>query len=160
MHTVYKTPAVAASSRPTRDLDADLLLIPVFENDDLTDERDLDAASGGEYAAARARGAFSGKLYEQLFTPISGDGWKARRALWVGLGPRREVTAEQLRRAATIGGLVARQRRFSSIAILARSSPAVPDSRAVQALTEGAVLANYEGTSYKTSDEPMPWLDR
>jgi leucyl aminopeptidase len=160
MHTVYKTPAVTATTRPTRDLGADLLVIPVFEDDDLKGERDLDRASGGEYGAAVKRGAFAGSLYEQLFTPISGDGWKARRALWVGLGPRREVTAEQLRRAATIGGLVARQRRFSSIAILARSSPAVPDSRAVQALTEGAVLANYEGTSYKTSDEPMPWLDR
>jgi leucyl aminopeptidase len=160
MHTVYKTPAVTATTRPTRDLGADLLVIPVFENDDLKGERDLDHASGGEYGAAVKRGAFAGSPYEQLFTPISGDGWRARRALWVGLGPRREVTAEQLRRAATIGGLVARQRRFGSIAIVARSSPAVPDSRAVQALTEGAVLANYEGTSYKTSDEPMPWLDR
>ncbi len=160
MHTVYKTPAVTAITRPTRDLDADLLVIPVFEDDDLNDERDLDRASGGEYTAARERGAFAGKLYEQLFTPMSGDRWKTRRALWVGLGPRREVTAEHLRRAATVGGLVARQRRFSSVAIVARSSPAVPDSRAVQALTEGAVLANYEGTSYKTSDEAMPWVDR
>jgi leucyl aminopeptidase len=160
MHTVYKTPAVTATTRPTRDLDTDLLVIPVFEDDDLNGERDLDRASGGEYTAARKRGAFAGKLYEQLYTPMSGDRWKARRALWVGLGPRREVTAEQLRRAATIGGLVARQRRFSSVAIVARSSPAVPDSRTVQALAEGAVLANYEGTSYKTSDEAMPWVDR
>jgi leucyl aminopeptidase len=160
MHTVYKTPAVAASSRPTRDLDADLLLIPVFENDDLTDERDLDAASGGEYAAARARGAFSGKLYEQLFTPISGDGWKARRALWVGVGPRNTLTTEQLRRVATIGGLAARQRRFGSIAIVARASLPHPVGRVIQAVAEGAVLANYEGTSYKTSGEPVTWLDR
>src|SRR5215471_4343740 len=160
MHTVYKTPAVAASSRPTRDLDADLLLIPVFENDDLTDEQDLDAASGGEYAAARARGAFSGKLYEQLFTPISGDGWKARRALWVGVGPRNTLTTEQLRRVATIGGLAARQRRFGSIAVVARASLPHPVGRVIQAVAEGAVLANYEGTSYKTSGEPVTWLDR
>ncbi len=159
MHTVYKTPAVTATTRPTRDLDAELLVIPVFEDDDLNGERDLDRASGGEYSGARKRGAFAGKLYEQLVTPISGDRWKTRRALWVGLGPREEVTAEQLRRAATIGGLAARQRRFSSVAIVARSSPAVPDSRAVQALTEGAVLANYEGTSYKTSDGALAWLD-
>ena len=160
MHTVYKTPAVTATTRPTRDLDAELLVIPVFEDDDLNGERDLDRASGGEYSAARKRRAFAGKLYEQLVTPISGARWKSRRALWVGLGPRREVTVEQLRRAATIGGLAARQRRFSSVAILARSSPAVPDSRVVQALTEGAVLANYEGTSYKTSNRALAWLDR
>jgi leucyl aminopeptidase len=160
MHTVYKTPAVTATTRPIRDLDADFLVIPVFENDDLNGERELDRASGGEYSAAVKRGAFAGKLYEQLFTPISGDRWKAHRALWVGLGPRAELTAEQLRRAATIGGLAARQRRFGSVAIVVRSSPAVPVSRAVQALAEGAVLANYEGTSYKTSDDSIAWLDR
>ena len=160
MHTVYKTPAVTATTRPIGDLDADFLVIPVFENDDLKGERDLDRASGGEYSAAVKRGAFSGKLYEQLFTPISGDRWKARRALWVGLGPRTELTTEQLRRAATIAGLAARQRRFGSIALVVRSSPAVPVRRAVQALAEGAVLANYEGTSYKTSDDSITWLDR
>jgi len=160
MHTVYKTPAITATTRPTRDLDADLLVIPVFENDSLNGDRDLDRASGGEYSAALKRGAFSGKLYEQLFTPIPGDRWKARGALWVGLGPRTELTAEQLRRAATIGGLAARQRRFGSIALVARSSPAVAVNHAVQALAEGAVLANYEGTSYKTSDDSIAWLDR
>jgi leucyl aminopeptidase len=160
MHTVYKTPAVTATTRPIRDLDADFLVIPVFENDDLNGERDLDRASGGEYSAAVKRGAFAGKLYEQLFTPISGDKWKVRRALWVGLGPRTEVTAEQLRRVATMGGLAARQRRFGSIALVVPSSPTVPVSRAVQALAEGAVLANYEGTSYKTSDDSIAWLKR
>src|SRR5262245_34255244 len=160
MHTVYKTPAVTATTRPIRDLDADLLVIPVFENDSLNGDRDLDRASGGEYSAAVKREAFAGKLYEQLFTPISGDRWKARRALWVGLGPRAELTADRLRRAATVAGLAARQRRFGSIAFVVRSSPAVPGSRAVQALAEGAVLANYEGTSYKTPDDAVTWLDR
>ena len=160
MHTVYKTPAVTATTRPIRDLDADLLVIPVFENDDLDGDRELDRASGGEYSAALKRGAFAGSLYEQLFTPISADRWKAHRALWVGVGPQTELTAEHLRRAATIGGLAARQRRFGRIAIVVRSSPAVSASRAVQALAEGAVLANYEGASYKTSDDSIAWLDR
>src|SRR5215813_8070367 len=134
MHTVYKTPAVRATTRAIPDVAAEFLVIPVFENDALKGEGDLDRASGGEYSAAVKRGAFAGKLYEQLFTPISDDRWKARRALWVGLGPRADVTAEQLRRAATLGGLAARQRRFGSIAFVLRSSPAVPLSRAVQAL--------------------------
>jgi leucyl aminopeptidase len=160
MHTVYKTPAVTATTRPTRDLDADLLVVPVVENDALSDEPDLDPASGGEYGAARRRGAFSGKAYEQLFTPLLADGWTARRALWVGVGPQDQLTTEQLRRVATIGALAARQRRFGSIAIVARSSFVRAERRAVQAIAEGAVLANYEGTSYKTSDEPTAWVDR
>ena len=87
MQTVHKTPAVTVTARKTRDLDTDLLIIPVFEDDNLSDEPDLDRASGGEYGGARQRREFTGKLFEQLFTPLGGDGWKARRALWVGAGP-------------------------------------------------------------------------
>jgi leucyl aminopeptidase len=159
MHTVYRTPAVTATSQPTRDLDADLLVIPVFEHDDLADQGDLDRASGGEYGVARERGAFCGKPYEQLFTPLGGEEWRPRRAVWVGIGPRKALTTERLRRAATIGALAARQRRFTSVAIIARPSD-IPTDQAVQALTEGAALANYEGTSYKTSDQSISWLER
>src|SRR5947208_9331564 len=139
MQTVHKTPAVTATARKTRDLDADLLIIPVFEDDNLSDEPDLDRASGGEYGGARQRREFTGKLFEQLFTPLGGDGWKARRALWVGAGPRRDATTERLRRVATIGGLFARQRRFGSIAIMSRAVDGIVPGGALQALAEGAV---------------------
>src|SRR5262249_30092283 len=65
-----------------------------------------------------------------------------------------------LRRIAIIGGLAARQRRFGSIAIAARPIDRVSSSAALQALVEGAVLASYEGTSYKTSGQPATFLDR
>src|SRR5258705_8927425 len=160
MQDVHKTPAVTATARKTRDLDADLLIVPVFENDPLTDELELDRASDGEYTAARERGEFTGKPYEQLFTPLRGDGWKARRALWIGAGPRAEITAEGVRRIATSGGLFARQRRFGSMAIAWRPVEGITPERAAQALAEGAVLANYEGNSYKTSGQPVTWLER
>jgi leucyl aminopeptidase len=160
MQTVHKTPAVTATARKTRDLDADLLVIPVFDDDNLGDEPELDRASGGEYGAARRRREFGGKPFEQLFTALSGDGWKARRALWVGAGSRGELTTERLRRIATIGGLFARQRRFDSIAILWRPVDGVAPEPAAQALAEGAVLANYEGNSYKTGEQPVAWLER
>ena len=160
MADVHKTPAVTATARKTLDLDTDLLIVPVFDDDTLADEAALDGASGGDYTAARKRGEFSGKLYEQLLTPIGGDGWKSRRALWVGAGPRREMSTERLRRIATIGGLFARQRRLANIAILCRATDGIPPERAVQALAEGAVLANYDGTSYKTSGTSVAWLER
>jgi len=160
MPDVHKTPAVASTARKTRDLDADLLIVPVFDDDTLGDEPDLDRASGGDYTAARKRGEFNGKLYEQLLTPIGGDGWKSRRALWVGAGPRREISTERIRRVATIGGLFARQRHFTSIAIVCRAIEGIAPGRAVQSLAEGAVLANYEGTSYKTSGASAAWLQR
>jgi leucyl aminopeptidase len=160
MQTVHKTPAVTATARKTRDLDADLLVIPVFDDDNLSDEPDLDRASGGEYAGARQRREFSGKPFEQLFTPLAGEGWKTRRALWIGAGSRADLTTERLRRIATIGGLFARQRRLGSIAIAWRPVDGMPPDRAVQALAEGAVLANYEGMSYKTAEQPVAWVER
>ena len=119
---VHKTPAVTATARKTRDLDADLLIIPVFEDDNLSDEPDLDRASGGEYAGARQRREFSGKPFEQLFTPLSGR-WMEAAARIVGRRRRAEATS---RPSASGGsrpsaGSSARQRRFGSIAIASAS---------------------------------------
>ncbi len=160
MHTVHKTPAVTVTAKATRDVAADLLIIPVFEDDQLTDEVDLTRASGGEYGVARSRGEFTGKAFEQLLILLDGDTWKSRRALLVGAGRPKDFTAERLRRIAVIGGLAARQRRLTSMAIIARPTDAVPVGDAVQALAEGAIIANYEGLSYKTAGSPCGWLER
>ena len=160
MQTVHKTPAVTTTAQKTRDLEADLLIVPVFGDDDLSDEADLDRASGGEYAAARRRGGFRGEPFEQLWTPLSGDGWRSRHALFVGCGARSDITTERIRRIATIAGLAARERHYATVVILWRPQEGVPTDRAVQALTEGVILANYEGTSYKTSGPPVAWLER
>ena len=58
MHTVHKTPRIAVSHLGAGALDADLLVVPVFDTDDLADEPGLDAATGGEIAASRARREF------------------------------------------------------------------------------------------------------
>jgi leucyl aminopeptidase len=160
MHTVHKTPAVTVTAKATRDVAVDLLLIPVFEDDELSDEVDLARASGGEYGAARIRGEFTGKVFEQLFTMLDGDSWKTRRALFVGAGRSKDFTAERLRRIAVIGGLAARQRHLASMAIVSRAAEALTVGQAVQALAEGAIIANYEGMSYKTAEPPCGWLER
>jgi len=160
MHTVHKTPAVTVTAKATRDVAVDLLLIPVFEDDELSDEVDLARASGGEYGAARSRGEFTGKVFEQLLILLDGDTWKSRRALLVGAGRSKDFTAERLRRIAVIGGLAARQRHLASMAIVSRAAEALTVGQAVQALAEGAIIANYEGMSYKTAEPPCGWLER
>jgi leucyl aminopeptidase len=160
MQNVHKTPAVAATARKTRDLDTDLLIVPVFEHDDLSDEPDLDRAAGGAYAAARQRGEFGGKLFEQLLIPLTGGTVKASRALLIGAGPRGDVTTERLRRIASAGALAARQRRLASVSLLWRPVDGVATAPAAQALAEGAVLANYEGITYKTEGPGVAWLER
>jgi leucyl aminopeptidase len=160
MQTVHSVPAVSLSTAPAPQSSTELLVIPIFEQDDLQDVSGLDAATGGEVSRARTSGEFRGKLYELFFTPAGRDGWKSRRVALVGAGPRNEFTTERLRRIATTAGLAARQRRVSTLALLNREHRAIEAALAAQALAEGLVLANYNGASYKTGDEPRGWVER
>jgi leucyl aminopeptidase len=158
MQTVHRTPQVNVTTHGPSDIDADLLVIPTFEDDGFEDLADVDAASGGEIGRARARGEFKGKAFEVFSTPV--PQWKAGRVILVGVGPRADCSAERLRRVATVGGLTARQRRMTRVAIVHREGTPVPVHQAAQTLAEGAVLANFEGASYKTGEQPRGWVER
>src|SRR5215470_3653658 len=145
MPMVHKTPAVTLTAKAIRELAADLLIIPIFEDDDLADSRELDRVTGGEYGRARSRGEFKGGTFEQLAVSIEKGTWRARRALFVGVGTRKEISPERLRRVAIVGGLAARQRRLTSVAVIAPPIAAVAPARVAQVLAEGVTLANYEG---------------
>ncbi|HEY5618711.1 MAG TPA: leucyl aminopeptidase [Vicinamibacterales bacterium] len=157
MQTVHQTPSVGVTVGSSRDIDADLLIIPVFDDDDLADEPELDHASAGEVGAARTRGEFKGKPFELFITGVLG--WKASRVALVGLGSRKDFSTDRLRRAASTGALGARQRGLTRIAIAQRPGMDAGARDAAQALTEGAILANFEGASYKTVEPPPPWLE-
>jgi leucyl aminopeptidase len=158
MQTVHRTPAISVTAQPSREIETDLLLIPVFEDDPLADEPDLDAASAGEVAAARARGEIRGHAYDLFVTAVRG--WKTTRVGLVGVGSRKDFSADRLRRAAATGALAARQRRLTRLAIVHRTGTTVTPYDAAQALTEGAVLGNFDGASYRTTDPPRVWLER
>ena len=158
MHTVFSTPRVAVTPRPAADVAADLLVIPSFEDDDLADEPDLDGGSRGEIGRARARQELSGKPYEVFITTLDSS-WRTTRALFVGAGRRPDVTMDRLRRVAIIGGLAARQRRLTRIAVLHRPVPLVAAPAAAQGLAEGVCMANYDGGTYKSADHPRTWLE-
>jgi leucyl aminopeptidase len=160
MRIAYTTPDVALTTRPAAEIDADLLVIPVFEDDDLRDEAGLEQAAGGEVARARARGELTGKAFDVFLTPVGASGWKTPRALLVGAGPRRDLTADTLRRVAIVGGLAARQRQLTRIAVLARPGLSVAPEQAAQVMAEGVCLANFDGASYKTDPPSCAWLER
>ena len=157
MLTVHQTPEVTLTARPSRDIEADLLILPIFEDDALADEPGLDAASGGEIGAARARGEITGKPYSLFVTSLRG--WKASRVALVGVGSGEDLSADHLRRAATTGALAARQRHLPRIAILHRPGGRVGAAEAAQVMAEGAVLANFDGAAYKTAGPPRVWID-
>jgi leucyl aminopeptidase len=159
MHTAYRSPAITLASQPSADLHSDLLIIPVFVDDGFTDEVTLDAASGGEVQRARSRGELTGKLYEVLAIATSFSNWKTPRALLVGAGSRKDFTADHLRRIAIVGGLGARQRRLTKVAVLDRAGTPVGAEQAAQAIAEGLCLANYDGASYRTTGQAPSWIE-
>ncbi|MBI2188064.1 MAG: leucyl aminopeptidase [Acidobacteria bacterium] len=156
--TVHRTPSIGITTTAPRDIATEFLVLPVFEDDVIPEEADVDAASGGEVGGARARGEFKGGAYE-LFTPAV-RGWTAARVALVGLGLRKDFSTDRLRRAAATGALVARQRRLQRMAIVYPRSVQAPAADAAQVLAEGAILGNFDGASYKTTDPPRVWLDQ
>ena len=159
MQTVHQSLPVQLSHAPLSASVADVVLVPVFEQDALADVPGLDAATGGELGRARARGEFLGTPFELFITPLVAGEWKAGRLIVVGAGPRGQWGSERLRRVATVSGLAARQRRVGRVALLHRPHDALETGRAVQAMAEGLCLANYDGASHKTDDRPRFWLE-
>lgn len=158
MHIAHKTPAVRATSSAASELDADLLVIPVFEDDDVAEHGELERASGGKVGEARARGELNGKPFEAFFTPVTSSTWKARRLGLIGAGRRESCSTTLLRRIATVAGVAARQQRLTRLAILHRADSRIAAPLAAQALAEGVVLANFEAASYKTEGPAPAWL--
>jgi leucyl aminopeptidase len=156
MLTVHQTPSITLATKPSREIETDLLILPIFEDDSLQDETDLQVASDGALAAALARREVTGKPYELFFTGVRG--WKSPRVLLVGAGPRAEFTADRLRRVAIAGGLAARDRGVTRVALMHRGGPAMTPEQAAQVLAEGAVISSFDGASYKTKDPRRVWL--
>ena len=156
MQIVHQTPSIDVTAGSLRDISADLLIIPVFDSDALATEPDLHKAVDGDIEAARGRGEFKGKPYELFVTTLRG--WKAGRVALVGLGPKKEFAPDRLRRAAVTGALAARSRGVTRIAIVHRPETGVGPDLATQLFVEGAIIGNYDGASYRTTDPPRVWL--
>lgn len=143
--------AVRLTHDPLPTLTADVLLLPVFEQDSLDDVRQLDAATQSDVGQALASKQFRAKLYE-LFQPVSAQGWATPRVLCVGAGPRDKMTTDRWRRVATAGALAARQRRFGRLTLLARAGASAVD---LQAAVEGLNLATFSVDAYRTERDAI-----
>jgi leucyl aminopeptidase len=75
----------------------------------------------------------------------------------VGLGPRKEVTADKIRRAAAAyARAVARHRTVATNVVSAAEAAGVDTGEAVVAATEGLRLASYRFTDYRESNPKAP----
>ena len=134
---------------------ADILAVPLFEDDPLEDVDGLDVAAGGEISRAIGRREIRGRLYEVFVTTLAG--WNAPRVMLVGAGRRADFTTERLRRCATAAAASARQRRITRLAWAVRGGLDVASS--VQASVEGLGLAAFSSDRYKSRDKGAPPLD-
>src|SRR4051812_9701642 len=114
MPTAHRTPTIGVTRRMPFDTDADLVIGAVFEDDRPLELRVLHDATGGEVDRAWQRGEFTGKLFDIFVVPLGTTG---KRAILIGAGLRKDLTSDRVRRMATVGGLAARSRRVTKIAI-------------------------------------------
>jgi leucyl aminopeptidase len=131
-----------------RTVDTDLVIVTVFEA--LT--APLAAWSEATSSAidrAIASKELSGKLYETFLTPLAGAGARAARLAVIGLGPQSDFTLDRARRAASVMGHLARQKKIGRIAFSADGPLDSPEM--IQAIAEGLTLAEFEPGRYKTS---------
>ncbi len=150
MPRTVATPSVAFSPARIPDVETDLLIVPVFDGENIPAAIEgLDGATGGAVQRAESSREIQGRLFEFFATPTL-DGYRAARVALAGAGRAAEFTTERLRRVATAAALAARQRRVPRIAFVMRG--AFAPELAVQAAAEGLLLAAFSADRYKSGE--------
>jgi leucyl aminopeptidase len=150
MPLAYSSPSIACTGGALAEIDADILIVPWFE-DDVVSTAGVDAASGGEIARALAAKEFQAKTFELFLAPVTDRGWRARRVALIGGGAGERGSA-LIRKLATAAGLAARQRRVGRVAFAVRGAGDAIEL--AQAASEGLTLAEFHPGKYKTADPP------
>src|SRR5690349_14095041 len=138
MPTAPASTAVSCTRDPLQAIDADLLVVPWFQDEPPTAVAGVDAASGGEVGRALSSKEFQAKPFDLLLSPVAERGWHARRLALIGAGPV-EGGAELMRKVAAAAGLSARARRVERAAFVVRGKGDV--ALLAQAAAEGLTLA-------------------
>jgi leucyl aminopeptidase len=146
---------LVATTEPLAAIEADLLVVPWFEDDAPTALGGLDAAAGGELGRALTSQEFLAKAFDLFIVPLSDKTWRASRVAFIGGGKRSGWGVDLVRKLASAAGHEARKRRASRVAFAIRGDGKVQEL--VQAAAEGLTLAEFYGGSYKTADpQPAP----
>ena len=152
--TVTRSVIRLATGAPV-ECDTDLLVVPIFDGEPAGSALSwLDQATSGEAGRAIASGEIRGRLYESFLTPVVSGAAKARRIALIGAGKAADFDLERLRKVATAAALIARGKRIPRVGFMVRGSFRPVD--AVQATTEGLVLAAFSVDQYKTGERFGP----
>ena len=147
MPSFDSAPDLHITADPPSAVRADLIVFPVFEQDER--EGDLAALEGGVGAAvasARASGEFRGKAFDALYERA--EGWATRRVILLGCGRVEDLDAGRAIRLGAAAGLSARKQRAVTVAFVVTA----PFERFVGQLADGLTLSAFDGACYKTQD--------
>jgi leucyl aminopeptidase len=143
------------SQLPLPVADADVVILPWFEDDSPSSVAGVESATGGELQRALGTNELSGRLYDIFIAAVTDGSWKAKRIAFVGAGRSTEFTGDLARKVASASGLAMKQRRIGRAAFVVRVGAGKADESEVsQAIAEGLTLSEFNAGSYKTSDVP------
>ncbi len=154
------TPASAAAQvayvlRPLPAVEADVLVLPWFDDDAASAIGGLDAATSGELQRALGTRELTGRLYEVFIAAVTDRGWKVGRLLVIGAGRSADFSGDVARKIAAAAGLQIKQRRIGRAAFAVRVGGSnASEAELSQAIAEGLTLSEFNAGTYKTSDAP------
>jgi len=148
MHVPYELPRIQVRDTAPAAVDADLIVIPIAQDQLSPAVAAFDGAVGGELASAIERGEFSGKACETC--TLATRGWKAPRVVFIGAGARADLGAERFRRLSTTAAQLGRQQHRGRIAWADVEPGTLPAASRLEIVAEGITLANFDNGVHKT----------
>jgi len=150
---------ISLETQPAAKVETEALVSYVFESEKEKGTpvegviADLDKAAGGALARLAASGELTGKALEMTLVHFV-PGMAAQRLLLVGAGKREKFGTAELRRLAAAALRHLKSRSVKRLGFLARESDR--GAAAAEAVTEGLLLGNFEGDTYKTDKKNGP----
>lgn len=150
MHSPYEVPGLSTTCADAHELDVDLIIVPVAKEAIGEVSSRFGSSVGPALAAAAERGEFSGAPADMLTVQAPASGWRAARVLFVGAGPRHEITSERFRRVAVSAAHGARKQRMARAAWMDLEHGALSGIARAEAVAESFTLANFDNGVHKS----------
>jgi leucyl aminopeptidase len=149
---------ITLETKPYAALETDAIVSYVFENADPVQGRvsEIDQAAGGLLKKLAKSGELTGKPLDTTLIHAPA-GLKAARLLLLGAGKREKFDSSTLRKLAGIATRYLKTRGVHNFAFVVRENDATEEI--AQAITEGAITADFESDKYKTDKKNDKFID-
>ena len=159
MHAPYEVPRISVSDTALAAADVDLIIIPIAQDHAAAAAQRYDAPLGDDLRSAIERGEFRGKPNEIYVASSPVAGWRAARIVFVGGGPRAEITVERFRRMAATAAQAARAQKRARIGWADLEPGAIEVAARIETVAEAFVLCNFDNGIHKSNND-LPFFLR